>query len=44
MGVELHGRIEEAAGLEIPAAVLFAEPNLEAVAVRLAAAIGGPAR
>jgi acyl carrier protein len=41
MGVELHARIEEAAGLEIPPAVLFAEPNLEAVALRLAAALDG---
>jgi acyl carrier protein len=41
MGVELHTRIEEAAGLEIPPAVLFAEPNLEAVVERLAASIGG---
>ncbi len=41
MGVELHTRIEEAAGLEIPPAVLFAEPDLEAVVERLAASIGG---
>jgi epothilone polyketide synthase D len=41
MGVELHARIEEAAGLEIPAALLFAEPHLEAVVERLDAAIGG---
>jgi acyl transferase domain-containing protein/acyl carrier protein len=40
MGVELHARIEEAAGLEIPPALLFAEPNLEAVVERLGAAIG----
>ncbi|HEY8120861.1 MAG TPA: beta-ketoacyl synthase N-terminal-like domain-containing protein [Myxococcota bacterium] len=43
MGVELHTRIEEAAGLEIPPAVLFAEPNLEAVVERLARSIGGGA-
>jgi len=43
MGVELHTRIEEAAGLEIPPAVLFAEANLEAVVERLAAALGGSA-
>jgi NADPH:quinone reductase-like Zn-dependent oxidoreductase/acyl carrier protein len=41
MGVELHTRIEEAAGLEIPPAVLFAEPHLEAVVERLSASIGG---
>ncbi len=41
MGVELHGRIEDAAGVEIPPAVLFAEPNLEAIVLRLAAAIVG---
>jgi acyl transferase domain-containing protein/acyl carrier protein len=40
MGVELHTRIEEGAGLEIPPALLFAEPNLEAVVERLAASIG----
>ena len=44
MGVELHTRIEEAAGLELPPAVLFAEPNLEAVVERLAASIGGGAQ
>jgi len=41
MGVELHARIEEAAGLEIPPALLFAEPNLDAVVERLSASIGG---
>jgi acyl carrier protein len=41
MGVELHTRIEEAAGLEIPPALLFAEPNLEAVVERIAVSIGG---
>jgi NADPH:quinone reductase-like Zn-dependent oxidoreductase/acyl carrier protein len=40
MGVELHARIEEAAGLAIPPAVLFAEPNLEAVVERLSASLG----
>jgi acyl carrier protein len=44
MGVELHTRIEEAAGVEIPPAVLFAEPNLEAVVERLCASFGGNAQ
>jgi acyl carrier protein len=43
MGVELHARIEEAASLEIPPAVLFAEPNLEAVVERLCASLAGGA-
>jgi acyl carrier protein len=44
MGVELHTRIEEAAGVEIPPAVLFAEPNLEAVVERLCASFAGNAK
>ena len=43
MGVELHARIEEAAGIEIPPALLFAEPNLEAVVERLSASLGASA-
>ncbi|HEU4428650.1 MAG TPA: polyketide synthase dehydratase domain-containing protein, partial [Myxococcota bacterium] len=39
MGVELHARIEEAAGIEIPPALLFAEPNLEAVVERISASL-----
>jgi acyl transferase domain-containing protein/acyl carrier protein len=43
MGVELHARVEEAAGVEIPAALLFAEPNLEAVVERLSASLAASA-
>ena len=39
MGIELHVRLEEAAGVSVPAALMFSEPNLDAIVEKLGAAL-----